>query len=383
MRENAPLGTMMLDSGSGRPDEIVEIDIALLRVPLRRPVKIAIAEIPFREFNVVRVGTADGTVGTGYARGGVLVDVALRECIAPRAIGAAADGIELLWEHIYRQNIQVGRRGAVLRAMSAFDIALWDVRARRAGLPLWRLLGGTRRHVPVYASGGYYGVGRDDGGLRAELELYRDSGFAAVKIKVAGGAVAEDARRVELVREVMGDAATVMVDANCGYDDRRDDAFQMAQELRRLGVRFFEEPFGPDRIEDLGWLAGLGLVPIASGEQESTRWAFEHLAQKVHVLQPDVTVVGGITEWLRVAAVADRAGLPLAPHYFPEVHAQLAGACPGTERVEYFLREMDIVNFDDVVQTPLVARDGVIELGERPGVGLDLDPDAFARYRVR
>jgi L-alanine-DL-glutamate epimerase-like enolase superfamily enzyme len=265
MRENAPLGTMTLDSGSGRPDEIVEIDIALLRVPLRRPVKIAIAEIPFREFNVVRVRTADGTVGTGYARGGVLVDVALRECIAPTAMGAAADGIEWLWDHIYRLNIQVGRRGAVLRAMSAFDIALWDVRARRAGLPLWRLLGGTRRQVPVYASGGYYGVGRDDGGLRAELELYRASGFAAVKIKVAGATVADDVRRVELVREVMGDTAIVMVDANCGYDDRRDDALQMAQELGRLGVRFFEEPFGPDRIEDLEWLAGLGPVPIASG----------------------------------------------------------------------------------------------------------------------
>jgi D-arabinonate dehydratase len=235
----------------------------------------------------------------------------------------------------------------------------------------------------VYASGGYYGVGRDSGGLRAELELYRDSGFDAVKIKVGGGAVADDARRVELVRKVMGDSATVMVDANCGYDDRRDDASQMARELRHLGVRFFEEPFGPDRMEDLEWLAGLRLVPIASGEQESTRWAFEQLARKVQVLQPDVTVVGGVTEWLRVAAVADRAELPLAPHYFPEVHAQLAGACPGVERVEYFLRETDIVNLDDLMKTPLVARDGFIELGENPGVGLDLDPDAFARYRIR
>jgi D-arabinonate dehydratase len=127
------------------------------------------------------------------------------------------------------------------------------------------------------------------------------------------------------------------------------------------------------------------VIPIATGEQESTRWGFRTLFREraVDIAQPDVTVVGGVSEWLRVAQLATADGLPLAPHYFPEVHAQLSGAVPQTLWVEYFLRETDIVNFDDVLARRLEVEDGHISLNDEPGVGLQLDEAAVARFRVR
>jgi len=366
-------------------NSIVNIEVSLLRIPLNNPVQIAIAEIPFREYNIVKVTTRDGIVGTGYARGGSIVDVALREYLSPAVLGMNGDQIEAIWDYAYRLTIQVGRRGAVLRAMSALDIALWDVRARRAGLPLWRLLGGTRKHVPCYASGGYYGKGRGLSDLAVEIESYVERGFNAVKVKVGGAELAVDRQRVELVRGIVGESATVMVDANTGFDGDRDAALEMALCLRDSGVRFFEEPFGPDRLGDLAWLREKSILPIASGEQESTRWGFEQLLgmNSVDVAQPDVTVVGGVSEWLKVAEMTQAMDIPLAPHYFPEVHAQLAGAVPTTEWVEYFTRDIDIVNFDDVLTDPLAPKNGLIELSEQPGVGIDLDTSAAAKYRVR
>ncbi len=383
MTESAPLAAQVRSLGEADPIE--SIDIALVRIPLRNPVKIAIAEIPFREYNLVTVTTRDGITGTGYARGGTIVDLALREYIAPHLVGRDSEDLDGIWDLLYQLTIQVGRRGAVLRAISAVDIALWDVRARRARQPLWRLLGGTRDRVPCYASGGYYGTGRDLVDLEREIEGYAIAGFSAVKIKVGGADLDTDARRVALVRATIGADSTVMVDANTGYDTDKGSALALAHSLREHGVRFFEEPFGPDRIKELSWLRAQGVVPIASGEQESTRWAFETLldAGAVDVVQPDVTVVGGVSEWLRVARKAEELGLPLAPHYFPEVHAQLAGAVPHTEWVEYFTRGIDIVNFDDVMAEPLAPVDGFITLSKQPGVGLDLDPEAVRHFRVR
>lgn len=384
MSETAPLLNQTLTSMEAI-DPIVSIEVALLRIPLANPVKIAIAEIPFREYNVVTVTTREGVTGTGYARGGTIVDLALRDYLAPHLIGKASDGIDEIWDFAYQLTIQVGRRGAVLRAMSAIDIALWDIRARRSEQPLWRLLGGTRKHVPCYASGGYYGEGRGLTELAREVETYMARGFTAVKVKVGGADVATDRERVEIVRSVAGDSATIMVDANTGYDGKRDTALELARYLRDSGVRFFEEPFGPDRITDLAWLRSMEVLPIASGEQESTRWGFEQLlgASAVDVAQPDVTVVGGVSEWLRVAEMTQARGIPLAPHYFPEVHSQLAGAVPSTEWVEYFTRDIDIVNFDDVLAQPLAPVNGFIELSEQPGVGINLDPLAVAKFRVR
>ena len=364
---------------------IVDIEISLLRIPLANPVKIAIAEIPFREYNIVKVTTREGTVGTGYARGGSIVDLALRDYLAPAIIGMNAEHIDEIWDHLYRLTIQVGRRGAILRAMSALDIALWDVRARKNDLPLWRLLGGTRKLVPCYASGGDYGDGRELSDLANEIDSYMERGFTAVKIKVGGAELSIDKKRIELVRTIVGATATVMVDANTGYDDDREAALDMALCLRDSGVHFFEEPFGPDRIADLAWLREKAIIPIASGEQESTRWGFEQMlsSASVDVAQPDVTVVGGVSEWLRVSKMTEALSIPLAPHYFPEVHAQLAGAVPSTEWVEYFTRDIDIVNFDDVLADPLKPQNGFIELSEQPGAGLNLDPTAMAKYRVR
>jgi D-arabinonate dehydratase len=366
-------------------DTIVDVESIHIRIPLSRPVGIALGSIAHRDYNLCRARTASGIVGVGYARGGDLVHVALDGQLAPLLRGRPADLIEETWDDLYRSTLQLGRRGAVLRAISAVDIALWDIRCRRHGTPLWRLLGGGRDRVPCYASGGYYSDGNTIDALRTEAKRYESLGFTAMKIKIGALSVDEDLARVDAVLDAVGGSLTLMVDANTGYEGSFATAARAALELSRRNVDWLEEPFGPDNLEDSARLAKTKVIAIAAGEQESTRWGFRGLLREraVDVAQPDVTVVGGISEWLRVAELAATADLPLAPHYFPEVHAQLASAVPETRWVEYFLRETDIVNFDDVLAEPLSVMDGHIVLGDEPGVGLRLDERAVARYRVR
>lgn len=363
---------------------ILEVEPIHIRIPLNRPIAIAIGEIAVRDYNLVRIHTSDGSVGCGYARGGELVHVALEKCLRPLLLNRSAAAVEALWNEMYTATMQLGRRGAVMRAISAVDIALWDIRCRRAELPLWRYLGGERRLVPCYASGGYY---TDGSGLslRQEVSLYLDRGFRAMKLKVGRLTLAEDISRVRAVREVVGDEVRLMVDANTGYEKDSITARLAAEAFADLNVVWLEEPYGPDNLEGMASLREFAALPIASGEQESTRWGFQSLvkANAIDIAQPDVTVVGGISEWLKVAALTDASGIPLAPHYFPEVHAQLAGAVATTLCVEYFLREVDIVNFDDVLSRPLTVRDGVVELDHEPGVGLDFDEARIARYRAQ
>ena len=363
---------------------IEQVTADLIQIPLRSPVRIAIGDIPNREYNIVTVRTTDGVAGFGYARGGEFVHRAITELIGPMAVGRQVADLDKIWTDVYRSTIQLGRRGVMLRALSALDIAVWDARCRAADLPLWQMLGGDRPLVPCYASGGYYRDGHGLDELRAEVESYVEAGFDAVKIKVGAADVAQDIARVELVRSIVGPDRAVMVDANTGFDDRVDDAVRLGRHLDELEVAWFEEPYGPDRLRDLAALRTTLQVPIATGEQESTRWAFETMltCRAVDILQPDVTVVGGISEWLQVAEIARTSGLKLAPHYFAEVHAQLAGAIPETAWIEYFPRYTDIVNFDDVMSTPLRPDGGFIPLPMSPGVGIELDHEAVKRFKV-
>ena len=208
-------------------------------------------------------------------------------------------------------------------------------------------------------------------------------GFRDVKIRVGRVSPAEDERRVAAVRRALGDGVSVAVDANQGLRDA-SVALDLGRRLQALGVRWLEEPLQPDDLAGAARVAAALDLPIAAGEVEQTRWAFRDLiaAGAADILQPDVTVVGGVTEWLKAATLASAHGLPVAPHYFSEVHAHLVAATPGAIGVEYFYPDADIISFDPLLQDPLRPRDGRIPLPERPGVGLDLIPQAVEQLRV-
>ncbi len=342
----------------------------------------------------MEVSTPEGT-GTGYAyagtSGGRLLAGAVDELLAPVVCVSDADDIAGLWEQMYAATLLVGRRGAVLRAISAVDIALWDLRARRCGMPLAVLLGGSVRHpVAVYASGGYYRP--DDGPYTAavarEIEANRQAGFRDHKIKVGGLSVHEDAERVAAASAAAGEGRLAL-DANNAYRSVAEAlqavrAFEKAAGER--GLWWFEEPLSPDDVAGHAELARTIETPVATGEIHQTRFEFAQLieARAADVLQPDAGVVGGITEWLRVAHAAHAFGMQVAPHWHANLHAHLVAAVPNADVVEHFDLGKDIYNFERLLteETRLDVREGVAHLTERPGIGFELDEAVVSRFEI-
>ncbi len=250
-----------------------------------------------------------------------------------------------------------------------------------AGLPLYRLLGGFRHEVPVYASGGYYSGDDHLKSLESEIAAYLARGFDSVKIKVGGQPLPVDVERVRLAREMLGPTGRLALDANNAWSTV-SDALRATDRFLAFDPWWIEEPFLPDCIPLFAEFSKRSSVPVATGELEATRWPFRQLLddRSVQILQPDVTVCGGVTEWRRIAQMAAGFDIPVAPHWAPHVHAHLVAASPNGMTVEYFTPDRDIVNFDRLVVDPLDLRDGKYRLSDLPGHGLTLEPGAVRRY---
>jgi L-alanine-DL-glutamate epimerase-like enolase superfamily enzyme len=270
----------------------------------------------------------------------------------------------------------------VMRAISCIDIALWDIKGKATGRPVYKLLGAFRDEVPAYASGGYYFPGKDPDGLAAEMRDYVERGFRAVKMKIGRLDPEGEAERVRAVREAVGPSVKIMVDANNAWDSL-PEALETIRAIAPYNIYWLEEPTLPDAMALSARIAEVSEIPVATGEIESTLWAFENLIhyRAADILQPDVTVVGGITEFMRVAELAAAHGLPIAPHYFWDIHAHLAAACPNALFVEYFVHD-DVVNFDLVLKAPVEAQGGRLALPAAPGLGIELDEAKVAQYRL-
>lgn len=373
---------------------ITSIEATVVQLPVRQPTRIATRTITRRDYVIVRVrrtGTDEEGIGYVYAgtSGGSVVADAVTSMIAPLLVGQDADDIVRAWSMAYQETLLQGRRGAVLRAISAVDIALWDVAAKRVGLPLAVMLGGSLCPVPAYASGGYY---RPEAGLwadavRAEIEGNIARGFSDHKIKVGGLEVPEDAERVAAAVGAMGGRGRLALDANNAYGTAADAeralrAFEDA--AGSVGLWWFEEPLSPDDIRGHARLRERCVTPIATGEIAATRWEFRDLIQQeaADILQPDAGVLGGITEFIRVAAAAATFGIPVAPHWHANLHAHLAAATVNCLTVEHFDLEKDIYNFEQLVteESRMKVREGTVILTDRPGLGLSLAEDVVAEY---
>lgn len=364
------------------------------RVPLARPVQFSTRAVAAREYVVVWIETADGVAGTGHTyagtSGGHLVRDIVRDLFAPLLLGADAEDIASIWTQLYQETLLLGRRGAVIRALSAVDIALHDRAAIAAGKPLYRYLGGSDPNVHAYASGGYYGGGASDGTsdpLRLiELEMRRnvERGLDAAKMKV-GRDFALDVERVRVAREALGPARKLALDANNAWRTA-DDAIRFVRAVERYEPWWIEEPLSPDDPVGHGEVARALEVPVATGEINQTRWEFDALirAGGADILQPDAAVLGGVSEWLAVARLAAVAHLPVAPHWYHPIHVHLAAATPHCLTVEHFSLDLDIYNFDALIKPDarLAPKGGRLTAPDRPGHGVDLDESALARYRV-
>lgn len=348
--------------------------------PYERPISNGLYTYVNTEIVTVELFTDEGISGIGWTHGNNIVLETIR-ALRLLVVGENPFRVERIWNKMYLPKV-FGRKGLTTRAISAVDIALWDLMGKATGHSVSELLGGFREEVPAYMAGGYYVDTTDDeGALRDEVQAKLDRGARAIKMKVGRLGIREDIRRVELVRSVIGDDVDLLVDANNAY--RLADAQRMARELERLGCYWFEEPLHPDALRGASELARSVDIPIAAGENEYTRWGFRDLihAGAADIINPDAQVLGGITEWRKVAAYASAHHIPVAPHGDQEIHVHLVAAVDNGLIVEYYDKGLNTLQ-DLLIHSDLVFVNGNVRPPSGPGLGVELDYEAAEPYRV-
>jgi D-arabinonate dehydratase len=336
-----------------------------------------------RDYSIVLIETEDGLQGVGYtlARGGD-ISGAVERHFKKILIGEDPLYTERLWERMYQAIFLLGQQGFLLRTLSAIDIALWDLKAQIAGLPLYELIGGYRDKVPIIVAGGYVAVGKGLDGLEAELQHYVGQGYQAVKVMVGASPVEEDLKRLRLARKILGPNIKLAVDVQWGWPSLKT-GLKIARQMEEFDLDFIEDPFRPDNIERMSAFTAALETPVAMGELEGGRYFRDLILNKAaDILRCDATVIGGISEWLKVAAMAAVWGLPILPHFFPEIHVHLVAATANSLAVEYMDPEFDTMQFKQLALEPLNVEDGFMFAPQTPGLALQLDRKALEKYRV-
>ncbi len=370
--------------------KIADIRSVVVRVPVERPTAISTRQLAAREYILVWVETETGPTGVGYTYagtvGGNAVYSLIQETLRPLLVGQAPCLIERHWATMYQEVLLAGRRGAALRAISAVDIALWDWLGKRAGLPLYRLLGGWADTVPAYASGGYYRPGDPLQNVRQEMTAYKAMGFTDYKMKVGGAPFEVDVERVRVARETIGPQGRLALDANNAWRWPYE-AIRFARAVEAYDIWWLEEPLSPEDIAGHAEIARTLEMPVATGEIHATRWDFRAIIeqQAADIVQPDAGVMGGISEWLKTAHTAATFQLPVAPHWHANLHVHLVAAVHNCITVEYFVLEQDIYNFERLItpHTRLMPQNGQLRVPDRPGLGIEFDMAAVARWQVQ
>ena len=347
-----------------------------------------------RQICLVKVIAEDGSYGWGEGYGPAGVIQAGLDFLAPFALGEDPLHVEAIWNKLHLRCLDYARRGALVAALSALDIAIWDLRGKLLGQPVSTLLGGRRREkVKVYATGMYFDDSADlTAKLVDEAQSYVAQGFQALKMKVGLG-VETDLRHTRAVRAAIGDDVDLMVDANHAFS--RSEAWAFARQIEDLNIAFFEEPVSPEDYEGYRELRGRTTIPIAGGECEYLLAGFRHLLsnQCVDIAQPDICGAGGLTESKRIATLARAFQTNVLPHSWGTGIAFAAGLhlvsaldpLPGRLRMPDMLLEMDRTENalrDQLTYPKFQARDGYVAVPTAPGLGVDVDAEQLAHFCI-
>lgn len=361
--------------------KIRSVEAFPLSVPVENGISFGIGTVLRRDTVVVKIVTEDGIVGYGeshHGRAAGSVAHIVNSLLRHFLIGEDAGDIVGIWSRIYTMQLRSHGLGAGTSiAMSGIDQALWDIKGKAAGLPLYSLLGGGKRKVPAYAGGVSLGW-QEPSQLCEEVGEAMALGYKAVKLRV-GDTPARDLMRTRAVRERFGDELTIMVDANTNYS--LPDALKVTPGYVELGVRWLEEPFAPHDYRSYATSKHFGL-PLASGENHYTRFEFSRLVEdgKVDVLQPDLSKAGGITEVMRIAALGSTWKLPICPHTATTginmaVTIHVLAAIDNAGYFEGDISEPNPFRNQMVSQPYEVAADGTVQPLDKPGIGVEVDED--------
>ena len=345
----------------------------------------------FHGWLVVEIFTDNGLVGIGNAALSPLVTKqVIDQYLKPLLIGMDPWDIEFLWQHMYRKTMAFGRKGIAMVAISAVDIALWDILGKSAKQPVYRLLGGrTKPKIPVYASRLY---STPLGELARESKKYKKEGYKAMKLRFGWGptdgaeGMQKNVALVRTVREAVGDGVDIMADAYMGWN--LDYAKRMIPLLEKFNLRWLEEPVIPDDIHGYAELKRFGRIPIAGGEHEYTIYGFRQLieARAVDYIQFDTNRVGGISQARKIAALAEPYSIPVIPHAGQMHNFHVVMASLNSPMAEFFPPvDVEVGNelFWYIFKGEPMPKDGYIDLDENvPGLGLTIDEKALKRFHI-
>ena len=351
-------------------------------LPLDAQVTLGVGKTIKRDAVVVRVRTRDGIVGWGEAHHGrahSVIAAMVNDCLADLLAGEDAADVVGLWQKMVRaQVLTQGSGTAALLAISGIDMALWDIRAKAVGWPLYRLLGGAARPVPAYAGGIALGWDAPEANAQ-EAQHFVKLGYRAMKLRIGQG-VDADVTRLRAVREAVGDDVALMCDVNSLYS--LGDVRRIMPVLEELNLRWFEEPFMPQEDRQYKEAKSMGRTPLAAGENLFTRQEFGRLVAmgNVTIIQPDLSKVGGFTEGLRIAAMVLGAGLELHPHAsMTGINAAASlhflSAIEGGGYLEADASKLNPLRDELVTGAPRITADGTMRATDTPGLGIEVNED--------
>ncbi|NEU31448.1 mandelate racemase/muconate lactonizing enzyme family protein [bacterium LRH843] len=358
--------------------KITDIKTTIVSIPFSKPLAVSTFNLESRDVVIVEVTTDQGVTGIGYmmtlGRGIRTLKSVIDNELKDLVIGEDPFYRQKIWEKLWWQLNFFGRKGAAVYAISAIDVALWDIMGKITNLPIHSLLGPSKDKLEAYGGGGWLSLSIDE--ILDEVENYKKLGLKAYKMRVGLQDWRKDVERVKAVRDAFGYDLEIMIDANQGLDVA--SSIILGRELEKLGVYWFEEPVHADDIAGLAQIAETLDMRVATGETEYGRYGFKDIIDRkaADIIQIDIQRVGGITEWIRVANMADAWGLKVTPHLFWEISNQLTCAVPNAVYIEY----MDWLD-EFFEELPLI-KDGFVYTWNKPGHGLVFREDIIKKYKV-
>ena len=374
----------MLESDTYYIMKITDINITGYEWARPKPLRNGKYIYPKGGIAVITIDTDNGVFGLGITGGVTIIPFGIIKAFIdefkPILIGENPFDVEKIWAQLWAPKI-VGRRGLSTKIISLIDIALWDIRGKATNQPLHKLLGGYRESIPVYLAGGYYEEGKTLSDLSSEMSSYVELGVKSVKMKIGGASITQDIERVRIARDAIGPDVNLMVDANNAYT--YSEAIRIAKRMEEFDIFWFEEPVSPDDYRGHKLVADATSIPIAAGENEFTRYGFRDLIEGecVAILNPDAQVLGGITEFMKVAALAQAYNLPISPHGLQELHIHLATAIPNGMILEYYNSTTDPM-WGKCFKQHLALEEGYAIPSNNPGLGIEIDTQGLKPYKI-